>query len=152
TLADYLKPDVLDEAKVSAAIVEEVLQSILIADDEIEDTMTIGIDGTYKIGLMEGHAVPVASVRFMGKTARKKYREEQIALLTAELEEWQEKKSRIQAAIITLDEKITAAKTAMDIFPDDEDLQTAYKQIETCRFQIKELEKDLHEQDKKLHE
>ena len=152
TLADYLKPDLPEEAKMSAATVEEVLQSILIADDRIEENMAIGIDGTYKIGLVEGHAVPVASVRFIGKNARKRYREEQIAVLTAELEEWQEKKTDIQATIHKLEEKITAAQTAMNIFPNDEDLQTAYKHIDDCRFKIERLEKELHEQDEKLHE
>src|SRR5690625_5555172 len=85
TLADYLRPDVGEDDVVSGSAVDEVLRSVLVdANGEGAET-TIGIDGTYKIGLLSGHAIPVKTVRFIGKKARQRYREEQIELISVEI-------------------------------------------------------------------
>lgn len=147
TLADYLKVDVEETTKVPASTVDDVLRSIVVAGEDTDMLTTIGIDGTYKIGLMEGHAVPVESVRFIGKNARKRYRDEQIRLISAEIAALEVNEHQILEEIQQLKEQIAAARKAMEIFPNDKDLQTAYAEIETCRLHIGQLEQQLVVQD-----
>ncbi|MEI3614030.1 TIGR02680 family protein [Pseudogracilibacillus sp. SO30301A] len=151
TLADYLFPDVDEHTKVEASRIDEVLRSILVESDEAEG-ITIRVDGTYKIGSVEGHAVPVETVRFIGKNARKRYREEQIERITAEIERLNKNEQHVQKAILALEEKVEAAQAAMKIFPNDDDLNVSFNHIETCRFQISQLKKQLVNYDQKLRE
>ena len=152
TLADYLQPDVDDEAQVSAMYIDEVLRSVLVGEEETDGVTSISIDGTYKIGLLSGHAVPVENVRFIGKNARKRYREEQIVLITAEIDRLVQEGEQVLSEIEQLQEKIETARNAMEIFPDDSDLKTGYSEIEACRFQITQLEKQLLTYDQQLNE
>jgi len=152
TLADYLQPDVDDEAQVSAMYIDEVLRSVLVGEEETDGVTSISIDGTYKIGLLSGHAVPVENVRFIGKNARKRYREEQIVLITAEIDRLFQEGEQVLSEIEQLQEKIETARNAMEIFPDDSDLKTGYSEIEACRFQITQLEKQLLTYDQQLNE
>src|SRR5699024_8476696 len=135
----------------SGSTVDEVLRSVLVdADGENAET-TIGIDGTYKIGLLSGHAVPVESVRFIGKNARQRYREEQIELITAEIEHLSKESDDIFVEIEGLQQKISIARDSLEIFPNDLDLQTAFAEIESCRFQIEQIEKQLLSDDGQLN-
>lgn len=152
TLADYLQPDVDDDADVPAEKIMEVLQSILVADNGAKETIVVKTDGTYQLGLLEGHAVPVDKVRYIGRTARRRHREEQITLLNTEIEQLKDEAADVRLEISRLKEKIDAAKQAIENFPNDEDLLAAYKEIEKYRFQIKQLEEDLMERDKIMHE
>src|SRR5699024_3483537 len=106
TLADYVQPDVEADAVIDGAQIDEVLRSILVDTDDNDESMAVGMDGTYQIGLLKGHAVPVEKVRFIGKNARKRYREEQIELITAEIERLGEVKEEIRADIHALEEKV----------------------------------------------
>src|SRR5690625_4850745 len=152
TLADYLRPDVGEDDVVSGSAVDEVLRSVLVdANGEGAET-TIGIDGTYKIGLLSGHAIPVKTVRFIGKKARQRYREEQIELISVEIERLGGEIDKIFVEIEGLQKEISVARGSLEIFPNDLDLQTAFAEIESCRFQIGQLEQQLLREDKHLND
>lgn len=143
TLADYLVPDIDEASPVSATQIDDVLRSVLIDSEEAEGTIAIGVDGTYTIGLIEGHAVPVEAVHFIGKNARKRYREAQIEQITTEIDLLAEQEQQIHADIQLLQEKIAQATEAMTIFPNDADLQVSLNEIKACQFQFTQLEKQL---------
>lgn len=149
TLADYLVPDIEESSAVSAAQIDDVLRSILIESDGAEDMLTISTDGTYTIGLLAGHAVPVNEVHFIGKNARKRYREAQIAKITAEIAVLVEQIQQVDSVIQGLEGKVTKATHAMEVFPNDADLQVSFHEIKTCRFQLTQLEKQLIAEDTK---
>src|SRR5699024_4459655 len=109
TLADYLKPDLADDASISAELVDDVLRSIVIESEQAEDGFSINTDGTYTIGLMEGHAILVDQVQFIGKNARQRYREAQISEISAYIEELTGQLNILTNDIDVLQEKITAA-------------------------------------------
>ncbi|RKQ35846.1 TIGR02680 family protein [Oceanobacillus halophilus] len=153
TLADYLHPDVEENSAVSAITVDEVLQSILVNDAmEAESGMQIQEDGTYYMGLLSGHAVPIERVRFIGKNARKRYREEQIRQLQEEIAQLQEEKQEILARIDRLQEKIQEAKAAISHFPDDTDLSESFHQMKEKRFKMERLEKEIQKINEELEE
>lgn len=142
TLADYLLPDGGEDSVVSSAKIDEVLRSILV-DSETEEDVVIHEDGTYAIGLLHGHAVPVENVRFIGRNARKRYREEQIELVTAEINALKEEQQGIVWVVNQLKSDIQAADEALRNFPNDADLQVSFSSIEKKRFEINESEKQL---------
>lgn len=150
TLADYLIPDVADDAPVTSVKVDEVLRSILVDDNEETSGAAINEDGTYQIGLVKGHAVPVERVRFIGKNARKRFRQEQITKITSEIDSLKEEKQAIYFTISTLKTDIQTAKDAIAVFPIDEDLTESFSHIKEKRFDIKQYEKTLHEFDDKM--
>src|SRR5690625_4079508 len=138
TLADYLIADVDENEAVQAVRIDEVLRSILVDNNNDGEITSVRTDGTYNIGLIEGHAVPVESVRYIGKNARKRYREEQIERITQDIDMLSSKEQHAQSDIQTLKENIQAAQTAMENFPNDNDLKVSFEQIKTCRFQMKQ--------------
>src|SRR5690625_3825492 len=141
TLADYLMPDIEIDATVSAITVDEVLRSILVDGDMEDSGVTINEDGTYTIGLIQGHAVPVENVRFIGKNARKKYREDQIKKIETEIAQLMERKNETEDNISALHEDIEEADMAINSFPDDGDLEESYTQMKEIQFQIEQTEK-----------
>ena len=143
TLADYLKPDVPEDSPVSRETVDEILLSILV-DDRSEAAVPFAVreDGSYEIGLLKGHAVPVDSVRFIGKTARKRFREEQILRLTEEIAALQREIGDWEGTLKSYQEEISAAKEAMAAFPGDADLQESFRQIKNIRADIEWREKE----------
>ncbi|HLS60118.1 MAG TPA: TIGR02680 family protein [Virgibacillus sp.] len=147
TLADYLVSDVELTAEVSGIDVDEVLRSILVDGEADESVVMIQEDGAYQIGLLHGHAVPVERVRFIGRNARKRYREEQIAIITSEMEELMNIKEQVQLEIKALEDNIQTAQKAMEVFPMDEDLQISFNEIKAMELQIKQIEKLLIEYD-----
>lgn len=144
TLADLLKPDTAADGDVSAIKVDEILRSILV-DAESEEDVAIHEDGTYKIGLINGHAVPVDKVRFIGRNARRRYREEQITLLSREIETLENEQHGVKEQVTLLNKEIQNAAEALVNFPDDEDLQVSYTNIKEKRFQIEQHQNQIQQ-------
>src|SRR5699024_9416864 len=75
-----------------------------------------------------------------------------IQLIAAEIERLTAEEENVQVEINALEESIQAAQAAMDIFPNDDDLNVSFEQIEKNRFQIKQLEKQLVIYDQKMRQ
>ncbi|GGA66841.1 TIGR02680 family protein [Ornithinibacillus halotolerans] len=152
TLADYLIPDLAEDSTISPVLVDEVLRSILVDEGDTGSGFSIHEDGTYQIGLLHGHAVEVESVRFIGRNARKRYREEQIATITAEIDELKLEMELANQEIAGFQAAIQAADDATKRFPTDEDLQVGFQQIKEKRFQMEQLRKELQRLDSQAQE
>ncbi|CDO03317.1 chromosome segregation protein SMC [Oceanobacillus picturae] len=149
TLRDYLTPDLAAERQVSSELIDEVLRSILV-DEEVEGKISIQENGSYTIGIVHGHAVPVKSVRFIGKNARKRYREEQITRLEEEITGLNSNYQSIEQHVHALSEKVEDAKQAMIAFPVDHDLQVSFSTIKEKRFDLEQLQKSLQQVDRDM--
>ncbi|WP_165569458.1 MULTISPECIES: TIGR02680 family protein [unclassified Exiguobacterium] len=136
TLADYLKPSPVDTGIASDRI-DDVLRSILIGDGET----SIREDGTYRLGQLNGHAVPVEHVRFLGRTARQRYREAKIEQLQHEIEQLQLERVTLRGEQAELGQHIQSAEAAWEAFPSDRDLRTSHQEIQKIRFEIESLER-----------
>ncbi|GAA0287772.1 uncharacterized protein (TIGR02680 family) [Gracilibacillus halotolerans] len=137
TLADYLQPDVNEESIISPRIVADVLSSITIGDTDEGALFSITEEGHYQLGLLKGHALPVSEVRFIGRNARKRFREEQIEIIQAEIAILKESKQTYLSELENVRATIERAKTRFDQFPNDEDLQESFRQITDVRLKIK---------------
>ncbi|GAB3798024.1 TIGR02680 family protein [Virgibacillus kimchii] len=138
TLADYLKPDVDQDSKLPADVVDEVLRSILIEEDGSGDApFLINERGDYQLGLLKGHALPVDNVKYIGRNARKRYREEQISRIEQEVATLQAEKQVLHDKIEEKKAAIHQAEMRLNAFPSDADLQESFRQITNVRLKIK---------------
>ncbi|WP_161566928.1 TIGR02680 family protein [Exiguobacterium sp. SL-10] len=136
TLADYLKPSPGDTGIASDRI-DDVLRSVLIGDSKT----SIREDGTYRLGQLKGHAVPVEHVRFLGRVARKRYRDEKIEQLTHEIEQLQLERVTLRGEQAELRQQIELADAAWNVFPSDRDLRMSHQEIQKVGFEIESLER-----------
>src|SRR5699024_5404729 len=113
------------------------------------EAIAINTDGTYTIGLIEGHAVPVEEVHFIGRSARKRYREAQIEQISTQIEVLTEEINHLTTEIYNLEEKNKHANAVLANFPNDEDLKVSFQEITTYDLKLKQLEKQLLEEDQK---
>src|SRR5699024_11118342 len=139
-----------DDGAVSGEKVDDVLQSILV-DNDTADRASINGDGTYRVGLIRGHAVSVEQVRFIGRNARKRYRQEQIENQAAEIETLEAEKRTAEQNIEALRSDILKAKDAITDFPADDDLSERFSQIKEKRFDISQYEKKLRDMDEQMN-
>src|SRR5690606_6279073 len=72
TLADYLQPDATQKI-IPYERIEVLLQSIEMNGDA---PVYYTEDGRYRSGSLQGHALPLDEVRFIGREARRRYREQ----------------------------------------------------------------------------
>ncbi|WP_070121728.1 TIGR02680 family protein [Bacillus marinisedimentorum] len=143
TLADYLKPDIVEGVSITPEQVDDILRSIVIGENRDGASMSVQENGSYQLGILTGHAVPVESVRFIGRNARKRYREEIIHQLKSDLEALQEEKREIQQGKDRARRAMEAAETAWRQFPNDKDLQESFRQIEKVRLALKHHQEQL---------
>lgn len=140
TLADVLKPDLPEDSAIPARLVADVLSSITIGETE-QSGSSVTVDGNYELGILKGHALPVDEVRYIGRNARKRFRNERIAAIKAEIIALEEKKKAVENDILEIQGMLKKAKTDLAQFPDDADLQTAYENIKKVRFEINQRKK-----------
>lgn len=138
TLADILKPDLDEQHGLSNELVDQVLRSILI-DESNSETLTVSEKGYYTVGLMTGHAIPVEAVRFIGKNARKRYRDKQIKELKESISLEEGKRSLLTYEQEEFKEKINTAKDQFTLFPNDQDLAEGYKQMTAVQYSIQQV-------------
>ena len=136
TLADLIEPDT-EQTLVSQQRVQEILQSILIG--ESDSSMSVSEDGTYQIGIMAGHALPVVEVRYIGREARKRYRQELIAALQEKIIGFEYDMQLLELKEDEIKSAFAYSKEAWKTFPMNKDLWESYKQIQQVRSTIKSL-------------
>ncbi len=150
TLADYLKPDIDHEQSVSEQLVDDVLRSIVFEEQLETGNFSINEDGKYRIGLLKGHTEPVDVVRYIGKNARKRYREEMIAQIEKEIQDLQQQMQELETKVSDSEKSVAKAQVAMDRFPDDKDLQVSYTKRKEKQFERKQLQKELERMDAEM--
>ncbi|TAA72184.1 TIGR02680 family protein [Planococcus salinarum] len=153
TLAGYLKPD-MKQSVVPVERVEEILQSVLMGDS----SAPIGMDedGTYRLGVLSGHAVPVEEVRYIGREARKRHREMLIAELERDIYEIDQRIAELSVQKTELTLELEQSTESWRSFPEDADLRTSFDEIKDTRRliglhnrKIETLGKDYSELDRK---
>lgn len=137
TLADYLQPD---QAQTTIEIkrVQDILQSI---EMDGEALVHFGEDGTYQLASLRGHALPLDEVRFIGKEARKRYRETLIAQLQLQMQVFEERIQWILAEKQVIHEALQHSKQAWSCFPSSADVKTGYNEMKKAQSRV-ELQRE----------
>lgn len=133
TLADYLQPDQA-QTKIPIKRVQDILESIEMDGDS---PVHFGEDGTYQFASLRGHALPLNEVRFIGREARKRYREALIAQLEQQMDACKEKIRSLQEEQKSLDEALQLSKQAWGRFPSSADVKTSYNEMKEAQGRVK---------------
>lgn len=153
TLADYLKPDPDESASLSVERIDEVLRSILIANDQHDQSESfISENGQYQLGIIQGHAPIKERANYIGRTARKRFRLEKIAELEAEIETLLGELHQLEEEEKAITVQIETAHKAYQDFPSDRDAQTAYRERERVKNKRENKEQEVQRKNTKLEE
>lgn len=148
TLADYLRPDPEVEMHVSATRVDEVLRSIVVHQED--GHTVIHEDGRYQLGLIKGHALPYEEVRFIGRSARKRYRKVKIEQLEEELASISMTINEVDTEMDLVDQRVHDGKEVMNRFPTELDLKESYRHVKETRFLITQHQEQVKRLDQEV--
>ena len=155
SLAAYLEP-----ARADAELVETVqwvLESICVEADE--HGVYISDEGRYGLGILEGRARDGVEARFIGAESRRRYRQQMLTTLEAELQELQRRRSqcvneleRQQQAVERLEWEYEALPTLGDLDAAVKLWQSAQRELEYLRAKLQEHGKAVSRQLAAVHE
>ncbi|MGL4818499.1 MAG: TIGR02680 family protein, partial [Bacilli bacterium] len=141
TLADYLQVDTALTHGVRFEVVQDVLQSILVRADEQTTDTWIAPDGTYGIGILQGHAAG-ESLGFIGREARQRKRAQIIEELQAKRANFVVRFQTLQSEKEDIERYMRTLSDAFLRFPKDTDLYTSWFEGERSKQQVIGLEVD----------
>lgn len=130
TLADFLKPDV-DVNGISPALVDEVLRSISIEQEG--EVFTLDERGFYAFGCLSGHAPEQGLSKFIGRTSRKRYQQEQIEAVLAQIEQLAEVKQQLQEKQQETERQLLTVDEWQQQIPNDRIVYDLYSEMEKIK-------------------
>lgn len=120
---------------ISEQDVENVLKSVLI--DEQEELTYLNEKGEFGIGLIRGKVSNSYIPKFIGASARKRFRDEMIQIIMAEKEEIEKLILKIEREMDNINQKLNVLKEEYSLFPDKRDLEAALSQLKEAEFYYK---------------
>src|SRR5690606_38994472 len=145
TLADYLRPDAMQKT-IPYDRIEAILQSI---EMNGEAPIYFTEDGRFRFGNLLGHALPLEEVRFIGREARRRYREQLLAELEQQIADYKAQISLLEEERHLMDESLERSKEAWNEFPTSKDVKACNNELEETKRQLAyhdKLIKDLSNQ------
>lgn len=130
TIMEWFVATPIEESGVGKAEIEAVLQTILCQPDQKEAFSTfIKGDGRFGLGVLLGNAPVIEKSVYLGREARRRFREEQLTLLEQQL-------SRIDQEIAMIDHSIEETQAHLQVlaeelfqFPKEDDLSTSLQSV-----------------------
>lgn len=151
TLCEFLYPTPVEGVGITTADIDSVLSSVLVRDSR-EGLAELREDGTYRLALIEGHAPREERSRFIGKEARRKYRQQVIDNLIEELEALKTQRNElVDKENISLERKQKLERDYKG-FPSDRDVKEAYRSLEELRQKVKVQLGEVEIKNKKVKE
>lgn len=130
TLADFLQPDVATDG-ISNALVDEVLRSISI--DATDNMFTVDEAGFYCIGIMKGHAPQHGPSKYIGRTSRKRYQQEQITAVQETIEQLKQQLVEAKSQYRELQDAYQETKKMETEIPSDKALHEIHTEMQGTR-------------------
>jgi uncharacterized protein (TIGR02680 family) len=133
TLADALVA--LPDRPVAAAVVESVLERVLLSDGvpvSGDDGAAVGFDGRFALGPLRGRR-RVQAARYIGTAARAANRARRLAELERELAEIERRDLELGARAAELTAAVATLREELRRLPDDAPALRAYVQLERAR-------------------
>ncbi|NMA69411.1 MAG: TIGR02680 family protein [Desulfitobacterium sp.] len=154
TLAKYLYPTLGEECGVKESDVDNILRSILVKEGLSDGEAGSGVatDGSYRIGLIQGHAPQEEVSQYIGKEARRQLRLREIAKLETQKEELNDILLELEGELGTLKERRSTLEEEYQSLPNEQAICEAFDLLDEARREVKNLEKDVLRKDEKLKE
>lgn len=155
TLADFLRPAAAADSGVSERDIQDVLMSVLVVDSARDfgsghsavealgpapaprrTPAALTERGAYQIGIIEGSIARITPASFIGREARRRFREQMIARLEAELASIQEEHLALESELGALKERQRRLGLEHAAFPQDAEALAVFEQLAQVRLEI----------------
>jgi len=143
TLADYLYPTPVEGSKVQAGDIENILRTILVDVGQVESNACVFSNGSYRIGIIKGHAPQEESALYIGKEARRQLRLREIKKLEDERELLNQQVLEQENQLQSLNKKSDKLDEEYQTFPSEQTMQEAWDIVYKARQKVEILEKDV---------
>lgn len=136
-LLKWLYIDLPDDANVEEEYVKRVLQSIAIDLQTFPTNTVISKDGSYHIGLIQGHAPLIEdSAQYIGTQARARHRQMLILKMENELSYLRDQIAIQQTALQNIEFTFEHIKKGFEQFPSAEQVETAHNELKLTKKEI----------------
>lgn len=151
TLADLLDVTPVEGSGVTGEAIMNILQSILLeSEDDGQGKAFVREDGSYRLALLEGQAPKEATSRYIGLETRKRYRQEMIEKLLAELNDLEEIQLKLLAGQGELNRRQELLNQERNVFPAVDDVKIAYDSWQKHMVEGKILKDDVENKNDKV--
>lgn len=140
-----------DNCLVKVDTISNVLSNILL-DETMEGSTFVDEEGNYKIGLLGGKADTLEPAKYIGKEAKKRYKENKIVELQQKvqekeniIEEWKQKWQQVE-------EKVEQLEQEWKQFPSNEKLEEKIKRIRIDTNLLLSIQEELTGKERRLQE
>lgn len=137
-LNEFLKPESINVEGITTVDIENVLRSILL--DENGSSTYIDENGRYGIGIIKGRSSrDNYAAKFIGASARKRYKEEMIESLMEQSRTLQGQIDDLQYKIDIITGRINILVQEYEACPKDKDLQVAANEVREARYNLEKI-------------
>ncbi len=147
-LSTKLRVDKINIENIEPQRVDDILKSILL-NAEAESTY-IKESGEYGIGPIKGRVTTNHRAKYIGASARKRFRLETIEKLEIEYKEIEVEIDKIQRIILQIEVRIEILRKEYFHFPSKDDLETALNNLKEANFLLDQSKREALEKENQL--
>jgi len=149
TLADVLQP--VPTNSLDGEAIDNVLRSILY-DVPANDggSMVLGSDGRYRIALLSGHAPTGQGARFIGREARRRYRERELQRLADQLDVLKTERAQIVLEQNEVEQRYQVAQQEYGALPSLQGIEEQWLRLSTVEAQLSVCQNEVTRKNQKL--
>ena len=152
TLADYLYPTPAAGVAVASEDIAAVLRGIKVAGTAEAGAPALDREGRYHLSLLLGHAPVSEQPQFIGREARRRYRESEIERLAGELGSLEEDRTALKVDCNNLGGRCEALDHEYGAFPSAKDTGEAFRLYEEAGRQAAFLTREVEKKDIRVQE
>jgi uncharacterized protein (TIGR02680 family) len=153
TIGEWLMPTPAAETGVNKEDIEAVLQTIQTEKkDEQSVSAFVTAGGSFGMGVLSGHAPVIDKSVYVGREARRRYREEQLAVLIQRLQELDQELERLQQEMSDTEKRLQLLADEFESFPSGKDLQDTLQTVEQSKQRLEVWQDELQKRNQKVRE
>ncbi|MEA4883573.1 MAG: TIGR02680 family protein [Clostridia bacterium] len=148
TLADFLRPAAIPGSGISERDIADALASILVTNSASDAALesapaALAEGGAYRIGIIAGSAPKTGRATFIGREARRRFREQTIVRLEAELASIREERLKLESGLQILQARQRQLAADHAAFPADADTLAAFERLGGAKLQVQAHEREV---------
>lgn len=153
TVSEWLIPTPAEGTGIGQEEIEAVLHTILaesIAGPSLPAFVTAS--GSFGVGALSGHAPVIEKSVYVGREARRRYREEQLALWKQRLKDLDQELESLQQKISDIEKRFQILAEEFQGFPSEKDLLDALQAVEQSKQRLTVWQEEVQRRNQRVRE